>query len=337
MNIGTSNALCGLTLSQLIEDYKTEPESTWHGLRWHVRQNHESLLRRLIADHGDRDLSSIDTRDLKAWHRAWTEGGKIATGSSFIGKLRTIMTHGALLLPHGQPRMECIRVKALLKDLRFPQSPPREVWLTAEHVIAIRRKAHEWGSHSIALAQAIQFELILRQKDVIGEYVPFAEPGESNVVWRGQKWLRGLRWSEIGEDMVLRHTTSKRLKKLEVDLKLSPMVLEELRYWQDFRHGDAPIVINEGTGAPWLASEFRRKWRQIANAAGIPKNIRSMDSRSGGITEASDAGAEMEHIRQAATHSDIAMTGRYSRNAAGKVAAVQRKRLEHRAALSEGQ
>ena len=55
-----------------------------------------------------------------------------------------------------------------------------------------------------------------------------------------------------------------------------------------------------------------------------------MDSRAGAISEATDAGADLEHIRQAATHSDIAMTQRYSRGDADKTKSVLLKRVEHR-------
>ena len=41
--------------------------------------------------------------------------------------------------------------------------------------MAIVEKAHEMRRDSIALAQAIQFETGLSQKDVIGEWVPESE------------------------------------------------------------------------------------------------------------------------------------------------------------------
>jgi hypothetical protein len=53
-------------------------------------------------------------------------------------------------------------------------------------------------------------------------------------------------------------------------------------------------------------------WRKVATAAGVPKTVYNMDSRAGAISEATDAGAELEHVRHAATHSDISMTQRYS-------------------------
>jgi hypothetical protein len=55
-----------------------------------------------------------------------------------------------------------------------------------------------------------------------------------------------------------------------------------------------------------------------------------MDSRAGAITEATDAGATLEETRHAATHSDTKMTQRYSRGSSDKIAAVMKKRIEHR-------
>jgi site-specific recombinase XerD len=188
--------------------------------------------------------------------------------------------------------------------------------------------AHEFAWHSIALAQALQFELMLRQKDVIGEWVPVAEPGDSGVEDAGQKWLRGLRWDEIDQNMVLRHVTSKRQKEIEIDLSSVPMVIEELALIP--RRAAGPIVICEVTGLPYSTAEFRRKWRLVANAAGVPKSVRNMDSRAGAISEATDAGADLEHVRHAATHSDIAMTQKYSRNATEKIAGVHALRAAHR-------
>jgi site-specific recombinase XerD len=191
----------------------------------------------------------------------------------------------------------------------------------------------------MALAQALQFELMLRQKDVIGEWVPLKEPGISATVGPKGKWISGLRWEEIDQNLILRHTTSKRGKDIEVDLKLAPMVLEELalltktpivQLTRTALPVTGPVILCEVTGWPYTTAEFRRKWRIVANEAGIPKEVRSMDSRAGAISEATDAGADLEHVRHAATHSDIAMTQRYSRGSTDKVAGVSRLRVAHR-------
>lgn len=79
----------------------------------------------------------------------------------------------------------------------------------------------------------------------------------------------------------------------------------------------------------------RRKWRIVADRAGLPKSLRNQDSRAGGITEATDAGADLEHVRHAATHSNISMTQRYSRGSVEKTANVMQLRQKHRNKGSE--
>jgi site-specific recombinase XerD len=91
-----------------------------------------------------------------------------------------------------------------------------------------------------------------------------------------------------------------------------------------------PVCYCETNGLPWSPNEYRRKWRLVANEAGVPKSVTNMDSRAGGITEATEAGADIEHVKHAATHSDISQTQRYSRGATEKIAQVQAKRNEHR-------
>ena len=52
--------------------------------------------------------------------------------------------------------------------MRFKDTPRKTV-MPYEQVVAFILKAHELGRPELALAQAIQFEGMLRQIDVIGE------------------------------------------------------------------------------------------------------------------------------------------------------------------------
>jgi site-specific recombinase XerD len=90
------------------------------------------------------------------------------------------------------------------------------------------------------------------------------------------------------------------------------------------------MIEFEVTGRPYNANHFRVLWRQIADECGVPATVRNQDSRAGAISEATDAGVDLEHIRHAATHSDIATTQRYSRGSVEKTANVLRLRVEHR-------
>lgn len=325
--VGTYNG----TLRSLIDCYQTDKLSTYHKLRYHVRVRHDQMLKRIVARHGHEEIADIKARVVIGWHQEWGGETKVAAAHAFVGQLRTLFGFGASILEDD----ECERLCGVMHRLRFPMSKPRTERLTAEQVIAIRKEAHKQGHPSIALGQAFQFECILRQKDVIGEWVPLTEPGTSDITHYARnrgKWLRGLRWNEIDQNLILRHTTSKRLKPIEFDLKLAPMVMEELSYLAHMDPGpkQGAVVICETTGRPWVAGEYRRKWRLIANAAGIPKHVLNMDSRAGGISEATDAGADIEHVRHAATHSNTSTTARYSRGTTEKIANVMQIRSAFR-------
>jgi len=312
------------TLSSLMLHYRTDPDSPFRKLRYHSKCYYETLMGLIERDHGAEPLTSIKGRLFRRWYDAWSEGGKYAVAHGKIGMLRTLFGFGASILEDA----ECARLKGVLSELRFEMPKPRTERLTAEQATAIRAMAHKMGRPSIALAQAFQFELMLRQKDVIGEWVPMSEPGVSDVHHKKFKWLRGLRWEEIDQNMTLTHVTSKRQKQITVSLKNAPMVMEELA--TQYKYASGPIILSEMDGLPWDAVEFRRWWRKAADACGIPKTVRNMDSRAGAISEATDAGADLEHVRHAATHSNIAMTQRYSRGAEEKIANVQKLRIKSR-------
>ncbi len=267
-------------------------------------------------------------------------------GAAFVGQLRTLFTFGRSILESE----ECVRLGAVMHDLRFKGGKHREVHITAEQADAVRYKARLYFAlPSVALAQALQFECTLRQRDVIGEWAPLTEPGISDVIDKDEKWIRGLLWQEIDDNLILRHTTSKKQKIIVVDLKLASMVLEELA---ELTGGQSilvtdpitkkvtvnrrllpaagPVVICDTTGMPWTDSEYRRKWRKIAKLAGVPDNVWNMDSRSGAISEAISAGVPLEFVRHAATHSDISQTQDYDRTGAEATATTMKARALHR-------
>src|SRR6185436_11909753 len=337
---GTGKPLPLVTLSNLIDKYQNDPDSAFHKKRYEARQGKAALLKRIDKRFGDVMLAEITGRMILSWYKEWSDGGqKISAGGAFIATLRTLFRFGAGLLDDA----ECSRLAGTLSSQSYEGTKPREVALSAEQATAIRHHAHERGWPFIALAQAIQFECTLRQRDVIGEWVPVSEPGMSDVVqtkkFKGKKttkkWITGLRWERIDENLILRHVTSKRNKKIEIDLKLAPMVMEEFRIMfgsldRAAMPASGPVILCEVNAWPYYNTEFRRKWRKVATAAGVPKGVKNMDTRSGAITEAAEAGADMEMVRKAATHSNVAQTQNYSRNDAKATAEVMALRMARR-------
>lgn len=283
------------TLKQLIECYESDPHSNFLKLQYQVRVKHGRLLARLNEAHGSHQLRNVRFRNLTVWHKAWVSDGKIAMARSMIDRLRELFRFGATLLED----RECVRLFEAVGKLRLENSPPRTVHMTVDHANAIRTTAREhFGWYSIALAQALQFELLLGQKDVIGEWVPIDESGASDVVWGERKWLRGLRWSNIDKNLILRHTVGSSGRIIEVDLRTAPMVLEELNihvgdsgpnertapaslhdlFDRSSLPASGPVVRCDTNGLPWSTAEFRRKWRLVAKQAGVPDNVNNRDS-----------------------------------------------------------
>ncbi len=326
------------TIDGLIQCYMTDPDSTFRKNRYKTRKYYTTLCRLLTATKwqtdegieltiGQTPISEIKARVLLRWHRQWIEGGKTAKAHAMIGMLRTLCTFGKTILEDD----DCVRLSGVLSGMKFAMPKPRVETLSAEQAQLIIAEANNRGLKSMALAQAIQFEATLRQKDVIGEWIPLEDPGVSDTINGSKKWLRGLRWEEIDANFVFIHVTSKRQKEIEVDLMLAPMVMAELgNLPRVVFPASGPVIIRESTGRPWDDNEFRKVWRKLARACGIPDAVKNMDSRAGAITEATDAGADLEHVKQAATHGDISMTQRYSRGAAKKIAGVMRTRVAHR-------
>src|SRR5712692_6038103 len=114
-----------------------------------------------------------------------------------------------------------------------------------------------------------------------------AEPGDSDIFDdEGRKWLRGLRWEEIDDALMLRHAASTGRKNIEMDLKDAPMVMEELeRLGISTLSSAGPVIVSEDTDLPYDAHDFRRLWREIATAAGVPPTVFNMDSSRSAATD----------------------------------------------------
>jgi hypothetical protein len=298
----------GTTLQKLIDRYRDDPHSNFRKLHHHVRVKHGRLLTRIGREHGSIPLKQVRARTLIAWHQEWLGNGKFATAHAFVARLRVLFAYGATILED----RDCSRLHDALSVIRVQNSRSDTLEMTVEQANDIRKSARLAFRYSIALAQALQFELLMSQKDVIGEWVPLSEPGESPILCEKRgKWLRGLRWECIDENLILRHSLGKGRRRIQVDLRTAPMVLEELGTSDRGRLPETgPIIISETTGLPYAAAEFRRIWREIARFAGIPDNIKNRDSTPPGMIV---GGAGRARISQTITSQMISYSYRMLR------------------------
>lgn len=259
------------TFAGLIDCYFTDKRSPFRQLKHSVSVSYGTSLKRLSREVGKERVADWNAQVIRSHYERWADGGKIAMGHEMIGKLRLLSSFGATEL-NDDP---CIRLNSILGSMRFPvakgDGQPR---FTRDQARAIRIAAREhFGWDSIAFAIALQLELPkLRQVDIIGEWVPLSDSAKSEVMKGSEKWVRGLRWSDLDDNLILRRVlTSGRHnqhKEVEYSLKRSQMIMEEInRVPVTKRNG--PMIICEFSGIPWSPNEFRRKLKMVVQKAGV--------------------------------------------------------------------
>jgi len=166
---------------------------------------------------------------------------------------------------------------------------------------------------------------------VIGEWEPIHKGEEaSGIVLRGRRWINGLTWADLSANFEIYKVTTKTGAIAAHDLKLCPLVMKVLGMVPSERR-IGPLIVDEIAGRPYAEHAYAREWRVIAEAAKVPKAVWNMDARAGGISEADDAGADLDDIRSQAAHSQASTTARYIRGTIGKSRRVARLRTAHRA------
>jgi hypothetical protein len=320
------------TILSLSRRYQTDEESPFKKHKWNWRDRETRILKIIERAFGGRALGSLRNTDFQRWYDAArqpkTPGGpeRVDRAAKIMKLVRQMVSYGVQSeLPH------CERLARILGEMRFQGPERRRVTLDLDHVKAFVPKAIEMGRISLALGTALQFETMMRQKDVIGEWEPLSNSDTGHgIVLNHARWVKGLTWADIPECMEVRKVTTKTGAIVVSDLKLCPLVLDVLRLIPTEKRV-GPLIIDENAGRPYAEDGYAREWRKVARAAGIPDHIRNMDARAGAITEADDAQASLDDIRSTAGHSQASVTARYVRGSSGKSKHVAELRLLHRA------
>jgi len=336
------------SLKSLIEFYRFTEESPYHAIKHNTRAMYDESLDLLIKTVGGRKLASLSGLDFNRWYAklkepaehtekelaAAKEAGikpepkpeRMRRAYKAVQVLRIVVKFGVVA-----NLSDCVRLATILQNMRFASPPARTQQITFEQVQAICTEALKQGRVSIAIAQALQFELTLRQVDVIGLWEPLAKGDEGKgIISARRRWTGGLLWSHIDSKGVLKKITTKTGQIAEHDTTAYPF-LRTLLDAVPMEKRIGPIIIDEQSGLPYRDRQrYAKVWRKIAESCGVPKEVWNRDSRAGGVTEGSDAGANIEHLRHHANHSNIATTGKYNRNTLEKTRRVAELRVAHR-------
>ncbi|TXN64480.1 integrase [Methylobacterium sp. WL6] len=316
------------TLAWVCRAFETDVDSPFHDRRQATRTFYSKYIRKLVDKAGDSHLADIVGRDVRRWHKEWLAEMGVRSAYACIQTLRRVVNYGCELRSS-----DAIELAAVLEKTEFSMPKARKRRPTFEQIVALREAAHAAGRPSIALAVAFQFELGLRQKDLIGEWTRPKADERARIVGAitdgAWVWQWGLTWNHIDASGLLEKPTSKSNGN-EVathDLRLHPEILAELP-----PRGVGPIIVDERSGKPWKSAHFSHTFRKIAREAGWPDTLWNMDSRAGAVSEAFEAGADPADVMRTATHTQMSTTMLYNRGGV-----VQSSRVaELRAARRKG-
>lgn len=318
------------TIAALCDIFQKHKGSPYHKRRQDTRLFYDNSIRLLIRTVGDRLAKKIIGPDVTEWMENWAapkgDGPlRLRRAKAAVQTLKVVVKFGVQLKDPG-----AIELHAVLSTMTFENAPPRTSAMTAAHAAAICEKAREMGYPSIARAVSLQFWTMLRQKDVLGEWVNDPAPTEGSIRDGLYRWQMGLLWGEHLDPatLKLRKPTSKSNGKtaVEHDLRETPACAAEFAdVPADRRVG--PVIIDEATGLPWTRNRFGKVFRKIREAAGVPAHVWNMDARSGGVTDAFNAGADPVAVMKAAGHTQMQTTFRYNRGAEVQSIAVARARM----------
>lgn len=325
------------TIGSLCLIYESDPESGFSDLQQNTQSSYRDWLKIVRETIGARRIDALEAKYFRTCYRNWKApaepGGETRMRRAYgcIQIVKILLGYG---MQGGLFYAHCERLLNALSRMRFAKNPPRDAFMTFEHAAAIVEQALLNNDPSTALVQALQFECLLRQIDIVGkwrvestDYV--LKPGEirgtKKRVWSGM--TAGLILNETG---VLRIRTSKTAQYVEHALEKCELVVRCLEHIQSI-DPNLPLA-HRADGSPWPSHmKFGKHWRVYADAAGVPKSVWNMDNRAGGFTEASAAGASHDDLAGTGAHATKKTTQTiYMRGAAEISARVQDARQKSR-------
>lgn len=330
--------------------YQEHPYSDFRYVKSNTRRFYAANLKIVELTVGGRQVRNLTIVDCKNWYAQWRKPA-VADGPERIDRAHDAISVfkmalnfcAALRLPH------CEQLAAALEKVKFEKGGAREQELTYAQTINFIETARNLADKgviersralSMSVGVAAQLDLMLRQRDVIGEYPKSAvdlekaqKRGAAVLNCDGRMWAGYFTWEAFPGWRWRMRTSKSRYRSLaEFDLTKRSLLfplLEQVPFGQ--RHG---AVIKGANGHPITEKVYREGFRRIARAAGIPDDVWSMDARAGGATEAHEREVPIELISESLTHSNTETTVRYIRRRAAKLDRLAEEVSRKRAAES---
>ena len=343
------------TVKTACQIYQEHPNSAFnYNISHTTKRGYLADLKVIIESIGHRRVKNLTTLDLQFFYREWRKGAEYVdqeTNEPFRGPERIARAHNAIAMFRTVMRFmaalrhaDCKLLAEEMSKIKFEREGAREQELTLQHVRDFRRAAAELVAADeidadralkVAITIAAQFELTLRQGDLIGKYQPRKVdakfPGGITLIDVGDEtWCGYFTWENIpGWRWRTRTSKSKYRSAVEFDLTRYDLLFPLLEQ-VPIEQRSGPIITGEH-GLPIRYRTFAKAFRKIARHAKIPDEVWGMDARAGGAGEADQAGVDVAVISEGLTHTNKRTTERYIRSRANKIVTIAEARKQSRA------
>jgi hypothetical protein len=336
--------------------YQEHPLSDFHTVKFSTQKFYLGCLRRIETTVGARQVRNLTILDFKNWYAQWRKPAvTIVEGKRIVGPERVDRAHDTIAMVRtviyfmaALTHPDCERAAARLEKIKFEKGGSRQEELTYQHATAFIKTAFDLSRRGVipadralkmSIGVAAQFELMLRQMDIIGEWAPIGAKRrlpdgivtlDLPAIDPTEQWAGFFTWENIAA-WRWRMKTSKSKYRAANDFDLTRYSLLHPLLEGVPLSDRAGAIVTGQHGLPIRARSYGNWFRDIARAAGIPDAVWNMDARAGGAGEADEAGATIEEIRDGLTHTNTATTVRYIRRRGAKGDAIADKRSARRA------
>lgn len=302
---GTPKVQLG-TWAWAIARYKGDDFSPFHDVKDNTRAGYRYCIDKWGEAIGKLEVQATDFETLMIIKRGMEKKSRSdAYVKRMFAHLRIVANYGLAIEPE-LFRNICDVMRSGALKTRNPR--PRDVAPTASQIRAIIAAADAANDVSFALGLSLQWWLTLRAVDVRGQWLGTGKT---------RRWADGLTWD--GVDLTagtIRKMISKteRHEEREMVWNLGPVPDLLLRLNAIPEAQRVGPVIKKADGQPYEVRHYRDLFRRYAIAAGVPEEVKLMDTRAGAITEAASLGANQIELQHAANHRDFKTTDRYIRS-----------------------
>lgn len=300
------------TWAYLIARYKGDEFSPIRDVKANTREGYLDLISVWEQAIGHMTITSMTYETGRRIQQAMADKGRSRSNiKRHFVMLRTITSYGCVL---PETREAAVMAREVLAGIKLRSAPQRDVAPNYAQIRAIIDEADARGMFAFATGLLMQWTYMVRAVDIRGHWLP-ADASEGGIWRHGRRWQDGLTWDMVEPSLDrFRKVISKTEKSMPEAMEFTTTPEIKARLQLLANGGRVGPVITASTGYPYTKDGWAQSFRRIRDHLGLPPEIKAMDLRAGGVTEAKNLGADPMALRDAAQHASVTTTDRYARN-----------------------